>query len=286
MWRAFDVAAVVESLPFRGATVVAGRDGSSRVVQRARLAWSPDELRQVDAGDLVVTTVPTLVESGEDAGRLVARLDGARVAGLAVRADPDGAIPPDIARAADRLELPVIAFPADTGLADVTAALLDALLAAQRRQLEHVLEIHQRFTRMELAGAGAAEIASVLHELLGCVVAVVDADGRVSVTVPSDADVHLAGSDVTASIRQPIRAGDQDYGEVIACLAGGDPPPDAVVATERAAVAIAVRLAQASALAEEHARFAAVSLEELVAGRGADVDDVVERAASFGWDLA
>jgi purine catabolism regulator len=285
MWRAFDVAAVVESLAFRGATVAAGRGGTSRPVLRARLAWSPDDLRQVDAGELVVTTVPTLVASGEDADRLVARLDGARIAGVAVRADPDGTIPRAISRAADRLHLPVIAFPADTELGEVTTALLDALLAAQRRRLDHVLDIHQQFTRMELAGAGTAEIASVLLVVVGCSVAVVDADGRVSVTVPSDAEMRLDAGDDTAWIRQPIRAGDEDYGEVIACRNDEDTLGDAVVATERAAMAIAVRLAQADALAEEHARFAAVSLEELVAGRGAGVDDVVERAASFGWDL-
>jgi purine catabolism regulator len=50
-------------------------------------------------------------------------------------------------------------------------------------------------------------------------------------------------------------------------------------------MAIAVRLAQASAVAEAQERFAAISLEELIAGHGGDISDVTERATSFGWDL-
>src|SRR5207302_7390560 len=61
--------------------------------------------------------------------------------------------------------------------------------------------------------------------------------------------------------------------------------PDGVVALERAAVVVAVRLAQASAVAEAQERFAAISLEELVSEQG-DAGDVAERAISFGWDLA
>ena len=50
-------------------------------------------------------------------------------------------------------------------------------------------------------------------------------------------------------------------------------------------MAIAVRLAQASAVAEAQERFAAISLEELIAGHAGDAVDVAERAISFGWDL-
>ena len=145
-----------------------------------------------------------------------------------------------------------------------------------------MLDIHQHFTDIVLAGGGTAEISTTLHDLLGVPVAVVTADGRAVVIVPSDAapPVDLA---TTPSIRRPIRAGDHDYGEVVAFTEQLDPV--GVVALERAAVALAVRLAQASAVAEAQERFAAISLEELVSGQG-DPGDVAERATSFGWDLA
>ncbi len=58
------------------------------------------------------------------------------------------------------------------------------------------------------------------------------------------------------------------------------------LALERAAVAIAVHLAQASAVAEAQEGFAAITLEELIAGHAADVGAVAERASSFGSDLS
>jgi purine catabolism regulator len=284
MWRTFDVGAVVASLPVTDAAVAAGAGGMARPVRGARLASSAEHLRRVGAGDLVMTTSATLVGAGEEWQQLAARLDAAQVAGVAVRLDTGDHLPAEMLDAADRLSLPVITFPAEAALADVTAAVLDALLAAQGQRLERVLDIHQRFTRIVLAGGGAAEITATLHELLGWPVAVVDRDGRATVVVPSDAGDGL--DPATASgIRQPIRAGDQEYGAIVALTEGATLDEDGVLALERASMAIAVRLAQASAVAEVQERFAAISLEELIAGHGRGAGDVAERASSFGWDL-
>ncbi|HVJ97282.1 MAG TPA: helix-turn-helix domain-containing protein, partial [Acidimicrobiia bacterium] len=120
------------------------------------------------------------------------------------------------------------------------------------------------------------------HDLLGVPVAVVDDEGRPTVVVPSDATVPV---DVSAAIgvRRTITAGDHDYGEVIAFTDELD--QDGLLALERAAVAVAVRLAQASAVAEAQERFAALSLEELISAQG-NPSDVAERAITFGWDLS
>ena len=184
--------------------------------------------------------------------------------------------------AADRLSLPIITFPEGARLAEVTAAVLDALLSAQRERLDRVLDIHQHFTSIVLAGGGTAEISTTLHDLLGVPVAVRHGrrPGGGDRAFRPGAPIDLA---TTPSMRRPIRAGDHDYGEVVAFTEELD--PDGVVALERAAVALAVRLAQASAVAEAQERFAAISLEELVSGQG-DPGDVAERAMSFGWDLA
>jgi purine catabolism regulator len=284
MWRTFDVGAVVESLPFPNASVEAGADGMARRVSRASLAATPEHLHRVGANELIVTTAATLLGTGEDGERLVARLEAAQVAGMAVRLDARGRLPRELLAAADRLSLPLITFPEDAALADVTAAVLDALLDAQRQRLERVLDIHQRFTRIVLAGGGAAEIAATLHDLLGAPIAVLDTDGRPTVMAPSDAagDLDLT---TTAATRRPIRAGSHDYGEIAAFTGGVALDQDGLVALERAADTVAVRLAQASAVAEAQERFAAISLEELVAGHAGDPAEVAERAMSFGWDL-
>src|SRR4051794_24378313 len=103
MWRSFDVGAVVESLPFTTARVVGGAGGMGRSGSRARLAGSPDRLRHVAAGELVVTTVATLADTGEECPELVARLDAARIAGVAIRLEAAEQVPPTLLEAADRL---------------------------------------------------------------------------------------------------------------------------------------------------------------------------------------
>jgi PucR family transcriptional regulator, purine catabolism regulatory protein len=265
MWRTFDVGALLESLAFSQAVVAAGAGGAGRRVSRARLVARPEDLQRVDAQELVVTSARTLLAAG-DPEQLIARLDAAHIAGLAVRLDgPDG-LPGSTVEVADRLSLPLITFPEDTALADATAAVLDALLEAQRRRLEHVLDIHQRFTSIVLAGGGAAEIAATLHDFVDCPVAVLDIDGRTTVVVPSDADIDPGHGSM---VRRPIRAGAQEYGEIAVFSGSRTLDEDGLIAIERAAMGVAVRLAQASAVTEAQERFAAISLEELVADRGA-----------------
>lgn len=283
MWRTFDVDAVVASLPFSGAVVAAGKDGLGRNVTRARLAATVDHLRQVDAEELVVTTTTTLLAADDDLQHLAARLDAAQIAGVGVRLDTADGLPDALLVAADRLALPVITFPEGAALADVTAAVLDALLDAQRRRLERVLDIHQEFTQVAVTGGGAPEIATTLHGVVRRPVAVLDAEGRTTVVVPSDTAPDVEHG---PTVRRPIRAGSHDYGEIAVVADEDTLAADDLIAIERAAIAVAVRLAQATALAEAQEHFAAISLEELIAGRPGDVADVTERAMSFGWDLS
>lgn len=287
MWQSFDLDAVVRALPFPGARVAAGSAGLGRAVHRARLAATVDHLRRIAAGELVVTTGETLAATGERWDQVVSRFEAAQVAGLAVRLEDGAALPPALLEAADRFALPVIAFPAGTALADVTAAVLDALLGAQRQRLERVLDIHQRFTRIVLAGGGLPEITAALHDLLGCTIAVVDPDGELLVVVPSDAsDADQVGAPGAATVTEAIRAGDHHYGTIVAVSAGDAVREDAAMALERAAMAVAMRQAQAAAVAEAEERFAAVTLEELISGHTGSALEIAERAASFGWDLA
>ncbi|HJR24597.1 MAG TPA: PucR family transcriptional regulator ligand-binding domain-containing protein [Acidimicrobiales bacterium] len=283
-WRSFEVGAVVESLRFADVVVAAGSAGMGRRVSRAHLAATPEHLRRVGPNELVVTTTATLLATGEGNEQLIARLDATQVAGVAVRLDPSDPLPAEMLSAAELLALPVITFPNDAALADVTAAVLDAVLDAQSQRLERVLSIHQRFSRIVLAGGGAPEIAATLHDVVGFPIAVVASDGSRSVVVPSDAadDLDLAH---IPGVRHAIRAGDHGYGEIVAITDGDELDEDQAVALERAAMAIAVRLAQASAVAEAEERFAALSLEELIAGHAGYADDVTERAITFGWDL-
>ncbi len=285
MWRTFDVEAVVESLVSDGAVVVAGASGLGRQVRRARIANTPSHLAQVGAHELVVVNTESLIAAGGSWDEVIGALDAANAAAVALRFDLSNDLPLAMLTAADRLDFPIIAFPPSEALEDITTDVLDALLNAQEQRLERFLDIHQRFAPVMLAGGGAAEIAATLHDLLQFPIIVRDPAGHVTVRVPSDLDVDLDEACATG-LSQPILAGEHDYGEILV-LSGGVPLDDEqLLALERASAAIAVRLAHSSAVAADHERFAATSLEELIAGHTSDAADVTERAAGFGWDLS
>ena len=65
MWRSLDVRAVVEALPFSDASVAGGTAGLGRPVSRARMVGTSEQLREVGANELVVTTMATLVGTGD-----------------------------------------------------------------------------------------------------------------------------------------------------------------------------------------------------------------------------
>ncbi|MGE0309206.1 MAG: hypothetical protein AB7Q27_26000, partial [Acidimicrobiia bacterium] len=67
------------------AVVVAGADGMSRRVHRARTADTDDELRRVGAYDLVVVSAASLLARDEGWYQLIGGLATAQVAGLTVR---------------------------------------------------------------------------------------------------------------------------------------------------------------------------------------------------------
>lgn len=284
MWRAFDVGAVVDALHRRGGRIVAGVGGRDRTVERARLVERAGDLGAVEPDELVITTTRALAGALDPAGLLHGLADRGAAA-VALRLDPTVAIPPEVLDAADERSFPIISVPPSATWADVTSSVLDALLDAQRQRLDRFLDIHQRFAEVVLAAGDAEAVAATLHALLGHPVAIIDPDGHPSHVVPADAAARIAGEDLSAA-RVAIRAGEQHYGDVVA-LTGGQPlDPDGQLALERASMALAVRLAQANAVAADQERFAATTLEELVAGHIRSVVEATERATSFGWDLA
>ncbi len=283
MWRTFDVGGVVDSLVGDSVTIAAGRGGMNRAVRRARMIDGAEDLRRSGNQELVIVAESTLLAVSSDLDRVMADLNAMGVAGLVVRLEGDAPLSAKLVAAADRAGIPVIVIDGTATLTEVTTIVLDALLSAQGHRLERFLEIHQRFTPVVLSGGGTAEIASTLHSVLRCPIVVLDSGGNPIASVPGGADpASVQASDV----RQPILAGEHRYGEIVVLNNGGRIADDHLLALERASTAIAVRLAHSSAVGAEYERFAATTLEELIAGHGIDATSAAERAISLGWDLS
>jgi purine catabolism regulator len=278
-----DVAAIVTALADQ-AQLVAGHAATDRRVSRVRVVKAPDDLGAVEAGDLVVSSVEALSGLGPDGG-LLDRLLSAQIAAIAIRLDGEGVIPPDVSTSADRADLPILTFGRNIPLHEVSTEVLETLLDAQHHRLDRFVDVHQDYTRVVLAGGGVAEIAATLHQQLGCTVAVLDASDRLLVVVPADdPDAMTLGASLNHS-SHPVQVGDVDEGRIVIARSPEKVDGDDRVALERAAQAVAMGIAQTTAVAARQERFAALSLEELISGHGGDIVEITERAASFGWDL-
>lgn len=289
MFDTFDVGSVMRSLgeSEREASTVAGIGGMDRPVRRARIASRPGQLDSPAQDELIVTTTGTLL-FGEPANDLISRLHRLGVAAAMVRLDADEPLPPQMLALADSLEFPIITFPATTALADVTAAVLNAILEAQNHRVERIIEIREQFTATILGGGGIPEVAKQLQELLGRPVAVIDDNQQLILLVPADAawsDAALNRGAISV-LRHPLLAGGQHYGEIVLDDAATPLNDEESLALERASIAISVRLAHARATAMAQERFAVTSLEELISNHAGDRAEIAERASSFGWDLS
>ncbi len=159
---------------------------------------------------------------------------------------------------------------------------------AAEDQLARLLDVQRRFTRVVLDGGREREVASTLADILQCPVGILDQEGALLAAAPEDEDTAplvLDELDDDTSATEVIRAGDREYGTIVAARRRDSLRQDQAVALELAAVAVAMRQAQAAAVAQEHDRFAAISLEGLISGHPSTVSEAIERASSLGWDL-
>lgn len=282
MTRPLNVAVLADVI---GGRLVTNGSADAAAVEHVQIVTDHGSLRDAASGDLLVIDAAQVPADAAGRDAVAAAWAAAEIAGVVVAAGDDTALADELAVDALRHGVAVIVA-AGRRHVEVAAAVTRLVVDAQHDRLQRVLHVHERFARVASVGGTSADIAEALHELLRVPVAVVNVHGNPIVVVPPDAPPVPADADAeAATVRHPIVAADETYGYVVAHTDPASLDEDGWLAVEQAAVAIAVRLAQAAAAAEAQERFAAISLEQLVAGDVADAAEIAERARSFGWDL-
>ncbi|MDT7615390.1 MAG: hypothetical protein QOF00_2837 [Pseudonocardiales bacterium] len=182
-------------------------------------------------------------------------------------------------------------------LRSANAALAQTVAALQRKTA-----IHDRLTRVAVAGEGRAGIARALHELTGLAAGVEDRHGnllawsgpepvRPPPKVTPTKRAHLLERALVAG--RPIRADGRlvvvarTRGDVLGVVALADPDGRAgeqeTVALEHAATVLAVELAWLQNVADAELRLGRDIVSDLI--NGIDSDSALERARAVGHDL-
>ena len=182
-------------------------------------------------------------------------------------------------------------------LAQTNAALQETVATLRRG-----MQIHERLTRVEAAGEGAAGIAEALHDLTGLAVAVEDRYGNLSAWAgPGQPDPYPKPSayERTQLLRRLMTAGRsvRDGDRVVALasprpgvlglLALMDPHRRAgstdVMAIEHGATVLAVELARLRGLADTELRVRRELVQDLLTGT--DDESAYLRAEALDYDL-
>jgi PucR family transcriptional regulator, purine catabolism regulatory protein len=285
----------------RGTRIIAGAGGLDRVVRRLNVMTVPNIVRWTKQDEFLLTTGYPLPRQPGEFGQLIEQLAERGLAGLGVKLDEYLAeVPPDAVELADRAAFPVVVIPPTSPLDDVLSQTFETIVNRQAAALARRQQIHDAFLRVALTGGGLARLAGELAEILpGADVVICDpagyplaatsrsrdpASGRVD-TAWLVAGVNQDGETGTTRAAAVIRAGEMRHGWVLAVGGAQGLPGMAGVAVEQAALVAALEITRDLAVLAVEQQFASNALHDLVTGTAADLDQALERAVRFGWDL-
>jgi purine catabolism regulator len=293
------------------AEVVAGAAGLHRVVQRLNVMTVPDILPWVKENEFLLATGYPLPPTAAELAALVSALEARGLAALGVKLGSYlEALPREMLRRADRLGFPIVDIPRQVGFDDILSQALTDIVNRQSAVLERAEEIHRVFMRIVLEGGGLPEITEKLSQLIEGAVVVLDDDGRV---LAASGLAEVAGLLATAGLLgedgridigdavvpetrvlasggvrcalAPVLAGSMRHGRVLAVEGERPLQHDALIALEHAATVIALDAAKQLAVTAVERKYQSDFLHELLSGRVREVQEVLSRSRSLGWDL-
>jgi purine catabolism regulator len=291
----------------RGTRIIAGAGGLDRVVRRLNVMTVPDIVRWTKQDEFLLTTGYPLPRQPGEFGRLIEQLVAKGLAGLGVKLDEYLAeVPADAVELADRAAFPIVVIPPTSPLDDVLSQTFETIVNRQAAALARRQQIHDTFLRVALTGGGLARLSGELAEILPSAdVVICDPAGYpLAATTRSPAQAHhvrdgsgrvtsrwlVAGVHKDADGGTPwaaavIRAGEMRHGWVLAVGGPEGLPGTAGVAVEQAALVAALEITRDLAVLAVEQQFASNALHDLVTGTAGNMEQALERADRFGWDL-
>jgi PucR family transcriptional regulator, purine catabolism regulatory protein len=170
--------------------VVVGEEWLDRPVRWVHVIELPDAARLLRGGELVLTTGIALPDDEAALGTYVAELAGGGVSALAVELGRryTGGLPGRFAEAAAELGLPLIVFEREVAFVGITEAVHARIIDEQLAELRGAARLHEVFTDLAVAGAGADEVLRQAALLAGRPVILADLSHHVLACEAAGAD--------------------------------------------------------------------------------------------------
>ncbi|MCQ9386184.1 PucR family transcriptional regulator ligand-binding domain-containing protein [Brevibacterium sp. 50QC2O2] len=306
---ALTVREVLQLPSMRGCTVVAGRAGLDRLVEKTNVMEVPDILPWVKPRELLLTTGYPLREAPDALVELLGRVEAAGVSALCIKPGRYiDRIPPQALAEAERLSLPILELGEGVGFDEIMHEVLSSSLSrgvAMIRLAEHTM---RELVNVVVGGGDLTDVCRMLIERIGFAAAVTTLDGRLKAMVAeSDAErerlLGLSCFDESGRFiveDEPARAA-RSQGQVFwgncqilddertlgRIVAFSDRTPGDVEfrVLEQAAAAAALVLAREQSVAAVESKYRSDFVLEVLRGHIASPERTVSHAKSLGWDL-
>jgi PucR family transcriptional regulator, purine catabolism regulatory protein len=280
--------------------LIAGADALDRQLRWAHVIEMADPSDLLKGGELVLTTGIGAGTRERDQARWIASVLEQGAAALAVELGSTWRerVPDAVVHACLERGVPLIAFRRQVRFIEITEAVHAAVLNSQFELLRRGEEIHRRFTELILHGRGVPEILAELAAAVGNPVVLEDAGHELvyyvsgasgdDVALAAWADLHRAedrGETPEGALLVDVRLMDSSWGRLLALAVDGPLDDFDRVATERAALAVAIDLLGQQH--EEHlrARSRGAFLSDLADGR-VEEGDARRRAEALSFSGA
>ncbi|MHB1784983.1 MAG: PucR family transcriptional regulator [Acidimicrobiales bacterium] len=305
------VAEVLSLEILRDAVVLGGRRGLGRPVERLNVMSVPNILPWAKANEFMLSTGFPLPRTADALAGLVRGFASQELSAFGIKFGPHLLeLPEKVVEVADEWALPVVRIPQNVGFDDILGTVFSEIVNRQTAALTRAQEIHDSFLQIVLAGGQLVDIASKLSELLGgAVVAVLDEVGQVLTSTLGDegrrlleqlglldsrdrmriaelrsgSHHHLASG--TDYVVAPVQAGSLRHGDILAVGRGTPLDHTAVVATEQAAVVVALDRTRQVAISAVARQFEASILHDIITRRDPVMNDALPWAPSLDWDF-
>lgn len=162
--QVLDMAEVRRAVP----EVMAGASQLNREIRWVHSSEVSYIASMLKGGELLLTTGLGISSRAEDQRRFIAGLSDRGVAALAIELGSRfKAAPRALVSEADRRDLVLIAFHREIPFIEITEAVHSEIISRQLSLLRRSEEVHQRFFRLALEGAGTPEILAALAAMTG-----------------------------------------------------------------------------------------------------------------------
>lgn len=301
--ESLELRTVLDTPCLSGARVLAGETGLDRPVTRMNVMEVPDICSWVKSNELLLTTAYPLRGRSDTLPALVEDLNDAGVAGLGIKLGRYlDEVPAAMLAVADRLGFPIVQLPAGISFDEVLNEVITCILNHQAQRLAHSERVHRAFLQLVLRGEGLPEIVRDLADLLDGPAAIIDPEGSLLAHARLDeidldpaparllVDLDAKAACVEGDERRrlgfvgvTIAAGTREHGHVLSLGSDRSTPGD-LIALENAATVAALALAKELEIQAVEDKYRSELMHDILRQID-DRDDLLRRAAGFGWQL-